>query len=62
MVCQGIKEFVEGGDKLEIDLEEGIVKNITKNKILKGEKLPEFVLEMMEAGGIKQYYINKNIK
>lgn len=62
MVCQGIKEFVEAGDKLEIDLEEGIVKNITKNKILKGEKLPEFVLEMMEAGGIKQYYINKNIK
>lgn len=62
MVCQGIKEFVEEGDKLEIDLEEGIVKNITKNKILKGEKLPEFVLEMMEAGGIKQYYINKNVK
>jgi 3-isopropylmalate/(R)-2-methylmalate dehydratase small subunit len=62
MVCQGIKEFVEEGDKLEIDLEEGIVKNITKNKTLKGEKLPEFVLEMMEAGGIKQYYINKNIK
>lgn len=62
MVCQGIKEFVEEGDKLEIDLEEGIVKNTTKNKILKGEKLPEFVLEMMESGGIKQYYINKNIK
>jgi 3-isopropylmalate/(R)-2-methylmalate dehydratase small subunit len=62
MVCQGVKEFVEEGDKLEIDLEEGIVKNITKNKILKGEKLPEFVLEMMEAGGIKQYYINKNVK
>lgn len=62
MVCQGIKEFVEEGDKLEIDLEEGIVRNTTKNKILNGEKLPEFVLEMMEAGGIKQYYINKNIK
>ena len=60
MVCKGISQFVSEGDKLEIDLEKGIIKNITKNETIKGEKLPEFVLKMMEAGGIKKYYINKN--
>jgi len=60
MVCKGISKFVSEGDKLEIDLEKGIIKNITKNETIKGEKLPKFVLKMMEAGGIKKYYINKN--
>ncbi|MDW7669087.1 MAG: 3-isopropylmalate dehydratase small subunit, partial [Bacillota bacterium] len=59
VVCKGISEFVEDGDQIEVDLEKGTIKNITKNESKKGEKLPEFVLEMMEAGGIKKYYINK---
>lgn len=60
IICKGIVDFVEEGDKLEVNLEEGIVKNLTKDKEIQGEKLPAFVLEMMAQGGIKQYYINKN--
>jgi methanogen homoaconitase small subunit len=46
-------DFVENGDKIEIDLSSGLVK--TEAKILQGSKLPAFLLEILEDGGLIEY-------
>ena len=52
-------EEIENGDELEVDLEKGIIKNITKGKEFKAEPLPEFVLEIVSAGGLVSYVRRK---
>ncbi|MHA1281822.1 MAG: LeuD/DmdB family oxidoreductase small subunit [Promethearchaeota archaeon] len=39
-------------DKIEISLTEGIIFNITKDKVIKFEKLPNFIMDILNAGGI----------
>ena len=44
------------GDRLEIDLNKGIVKNITRKIELKASLLPGFMQEFLKEGGIVNYY------
>ncbi len=51
-------EAVEGtdaGDELEIDLESGTIKNLTKGKIFKAAAYPEFMSGIIKAGGLIEY-------
>ena len=48
----GIHEFVETGDRLRVDVAGGIVANLTSGKSLKGSPAPEFLLNMLQAGGL----------
>jgi 3-isopropylmalate/(R)-2-methylmalate dehydratase small subunit len=57
--CKDIVTFAEEKDELEVDLKTGIIKNCTKGEEIQGDVLPEFILDMIAQGGIKQYYINK---
>ncbi len=50
-----IAKEAEEGDILEIDMKEGIVKNITKGKEYKIKKLPESLQKVLEAGGLMEY-------
>jgi len=50
--CPGILDSVNEGDKLEVDLSAGIIKNLTTEEELSFAPYPEFLLEMVEAGGI----------
>jgi len=43
-------------DVLQIDLGRGVVKNITKGIDLEIKPLPEFMQELLKAGGIINYY------
>lgn len=49
---QDIDKKVKDGDQLKIDLEKGIIKNITKGEEYGFIPLPEFALEMIEKGGL----------
>jgi 3-isopropylmalate/(R)-2-methylmalate dehydratase small subunit len=42
-------------DELEIDLDKGVVKNITKNIELKIKSLPRFMQEFLNEGGVINY-------
>ena len=44
-------EFSEG-DKIEISLENSTIKNETKNSTMEINEIPQFLLEIIEAGGI----------
>lgn len=54
--CPGITDAVDGGDKLEVDLKEGTIVNLTKGRKLSAVKLPPFLRELLEAGGLVNYY------
>jgi len=43
-------------DQLDIDLDKGIVKNLTKNTQTQIKPLPKFMQEMLAEGGIINYY------
>ena len=52
---EGIKKFVRQGDELEVDLHKGEIKNLTTKKAMKFTPLPDFLLEIVEAGGLEAY-------
>lgn len=47
---------IDEADKLEIDLDKGLVKNLTKNIDLTIKPLPKFMQELLNEGGIIKYY------
>ncbi len=50
--CPGISEIVREGDVLEVDIEDGWVRNETTGQELQGKPTPPFLLEMLRAGGL----------
>lgn len=50
---------ISDGDLLEIDLSNGIIKNLTKNQTYKTEPFPEFLQEIVQDGGLMNYIKNK---
>jgi len=52
---------IEQGDELEVALKKGEIKNITRDSLLKAEPYPDFMLEIISAGGLIEY-TRKKIK
>jgi 3-isopropylmalate/(R)-2-methylmalate dehydratase small subunit len=48
----GIHDMVETGHRLRVDIERGLVENLTTGRSLRGNPPPEFLLEMLQAGGL----------
>jgi len=43
------------GDLLEIDTEQGVIKNLSKNETYKTNLLPEFIQKIISRGGLREY-------
>ncbi|GAW91898.1 3-isopropylmalate dehydratase small subunit [Calderihabitans maritimus] len=56
ITCRGISNRVKEGDVLEIDLSTGEIKNKTTGESFRGEGLSEFILRILENGGIKPLF------
>ena len=50
--CDEAAMKIEEGDKLEIDFNSGIIKNISKNEEYKAEPFPEFMQNIISNGGL----------
>jgi 3-isopropylmalate/(R)-2-methylmalate dehydratase small subunit len=48
-------ENISDKDQLEIDIQKGEVKNITKNKTYKMKPFPDLIRKIIDAGGILNY-------
>ena len=46
---------IDQGDELEVDLENGVITNLTKNETYHFEKFPEFIQHIVEAGNLLNY-------
>ena len=57
--AKDITKKVNQGDELEVNFRTGDIKNLTSGELIKTEPLPEFILEIIEAGGEKGYLRKK---
>ena len=53
--CAGSVAETEAGDILEVDLSTGEIKNISKNKTVMANSYPEFMMDIIDAGGLIEY-------
>jgi len=60
--CKGISTAVENGDELAVDFDTGEVRNVSKGRILRGTKLPVFILEILSDGGLIENLQRRVIK
>ena len=54
----GITEIIENGDEIEVDMDEGTITTSDGEKIT-FKKLPPFMLEILNQGGLIEYLKNK---
>ncbi|MDQ6742037.1 MAG: 3-isopropylmalate dehydratase small subunit [Candidatus Dormibacteraeota bacterium] len=45
-------EAIEQGDELEVDLEEGVIRNFTQGDEYRAEPFPQFMTDLMRMGGL----------
>ncbi|MDK2383855.1 MAG: 3-isopropylmalate dehydratase small subunit [Candidatus Korarchaeota archaeon] len=54
MEVPGVSKVVEDGDEVEVNMLSGLVRVIGKGE-LKGTRIPDFLMEILEAGGLVPY-------
>lgn len=52
LVCKGVSIKVKEGDELTVNLTTGQIEDKTNEIILQATKLPEFIMELLENGGL----------
>lgn len=52
MECDEAAKDIEDGDEVEIDFDSGIITNKTKNRSYRAEPFPDFIKEIINAGGL----------
>ena len=57
--CPQASEKIEAGNRLDIDFDTGIIYNITKNETYKAQPFPDFIKEIINAGGLLNSIKNK---
>lgn len=55
MECPEAVDGSEKGDVLKIDLSAGIIENVTQKKVFKAAPYPDFIRELISAGGLVSY-------
>ncbi|MBU4349536.1 3-isopropylmalate dehydratase small subunit [bacterium] len=50
-----VVEQCSQGDILEADTVQGVIKNLTKDKVYKTNLLPEFIQKIIAVGGLREY-------
>jgi len=55
VTCPQLVDATDSGDEIEVDVVNGLVTNVTKNQSFQAEPLPEFILEIVECGGLVEW-------
>ena len=50
--CDGASDAIEDGDRITVDWQTGIVKNLSRQTEVVGKALPKALLNIAEAGGV----------
>ena len=59
--CSGVSGKVDDGDELMVNLDTGIIENRSKGLTLQATQLPEFIMEILNDGGLIEH-LRKRIK
>ena len=60
--CDKAVKRIEAGDKLEVNFDTGVIKNLTKNEEYQGEAFPEFMQKIINSNGLIGYIKNSQEK
>ena len=52
VVCEGAADGAATGDEFRVDLEGGVVENVSKDRTFQATPLPPFMKEILDAGGL----------
>ncbi|MBK1810521.1 3-isopropylmalate dehydratase small subunit [Clostridium sp. YIM B02505] len=58
--CEEAVAGIDAGDEVEIDFNDGVIKNLTKQEEYKAEPFPEFMQEIIKNNGLVGYIKNKS--
>ena len=53
--CPDAARDAKSGDQLEVDLDQGQIKNVTQGKTYKAQAFPPFMQQIIQAGGLMSY-------
>lgn len=53
--CKDAPDDIEEGNEIEINLEKGEIRNLTKNKVYKSQPFPKFMEGIVQEGGLLNY-------
>ena len=53
--AKGLSKEITDGDELEIDIKNGVIKDLTNKKEFKFTPFPKFALDIINAGGLLNY-------
>ncbi|WP_408955545.1 3-isopropylmalate dehydratase small subunit [Natroniella sp. ANB-PHB2] len=57
--CPKAVAGIEEGDQVEVDVDSGLIKNLTKKEEYQAAAFPEFMQELIDAGGLVNYVREK---
>lgn len=60
--CAEAAENIDEGDDVDVDIATGMINNITKGQIYQANTLPEFLLKIVESGGIISFLKDHDIQ
>jgi 3-isopropylmalate/(R)-2-methylmalate dehydratase small subunit len=55
LACPGISGKIEAGDEVVVNLQTGKVEDRTNGSVFKATKLPEFIMEILDDGGLIEH-------
>ena len=55
LVCTGVSGKVEEGDMLTVNLQTGKVEDKSNGAVMQSTKLPEFIMEILDDGGLIEH-------
>lgn len=60
--CKEAALKIDEGDQIEIDLVSGVITNLTKSETYKAQPFPEFMQQIIAAGGLMNYVMARQGK
>ncbi len=55
LVCAGVSDKVKEGDIVTVNLQTGKVEDKTNGSVMQATKLPEFIMEILDDGGLIEH-------
>jgi 3-isopropylmalate/(R)-2-methylmalate dehydratase small subunit len=55
MESEAAVDGISNGDIVEVDLEKGLIKNVTTGKQFSAKPYPEFMSQLVKTGGLIEY-------
>jgi len=59
--CQEAQTYIQAGDEIDVDLDSGVITNLSRGKTVQAKAIPQFMQELIHDGGLMKH-IAKQLK